>query len=214
MAAVVGVAGSGSPERDEWSAALSRGVAAAGTVGTLPALSIVAVGDQPLPDPDDTAVRRLLDALGSTDPLLVELARSLHGYLTGNASATIERVTAALEPDTAVLVGHGFGAVVAFDVLRRARTKGIRGLVTLGSPLSLEAVRRALNVPEPLTAPDGVRWINVLDPEDLRTGGEGLADLGPGITDEYVDNGAPPHSALAYLAQGPTGRAILTGLTG
>ncbi|SHN45659.1 hypothetical protein [Cryptosporangium aurantiacum] len=214
MAAVVGVAGPGDPGTDEWSAALARGVAAAGTVGTVSSLQVVPAGDDGLPDADDTAVRRLLDEFGGSDPLLVELARTLHGYLTGNAAATIERVTQALVPETTVLVGHGFGAVVAFDVLRRARSTGLRGLVTLGCPLSLTVVRRALNIPEPLARPDGVRWVNVLDPDDVRTGGEGLADLGPGITDEYVDNGEPPHSVEAYLAQGSTGRGVLTALTG
>jgi len=211
MAAVVGVA-----ETDDaqgWSEALARGVQAAGTIGAVPSLHVVTPGESPLPAADETAVRRLADPWGS-DPLSIGVARQLHGYLTGNAAELVQQVTDALEPDTCVLVGHGFGSVVAFDVLRRARPSGIRALVTIGSPLGLAGVLRALNVPEPLTPPGDVRWTNVLDPGDVRTGGEGLADLGPGITDEYVDNGAAPAAAEAYLAQGVAARAILSAISG
>ena len=212
MTAVVGVAGDG--DTDAWSAALDRGVKAAGRTGEAPSLRVVSTGAPSLPSADDTAVRRFLDAWGSDDPLLVDLARQVHGYLTGNSSALIDAVTAALEPDTAVVVGHGFGALVAFDVLRRSRREGVRSLVTLGAPLGLASVLRALNVPEPLTAPNGVHWVNVLDPGDVRTGGDGLADRGPGITDEYVGNGDPPHDAAAYLARTATAKAILRSISG
>jgi pimeloyl-ACP methyl ester carboxylesterase len=214
MTAVVGIAGRDGSAEQGWPAALGRGVEAAGTVGAVPALRVVTPRIGPLPGADETFVQRLVEDLGGTDPLLVDLARELYAYLTGDSSAVIDQVTSALAPDTAVLVGHGFGAVVAFDLLRREARSGIRGLVTLGAPLGLAPVRRALNVPEPLAAPDGVRWVNVLDPEDVRTGGVGLADLGPGIADQYVDNGERPDSAEAYLAQGQTGLAILTSLTG
>jgi hypothetical protein len=155
----------------------------------------------------------MLHELGSANPALRELARELHAYLTGASTAVLERVKAAVQPDTTVLVGHGLGAVVAYDLLRRdSLGQQIKVLVTLGAPLGLAAVRTALNVPEPLVPPDGVLWMNVLDPDDVRTGGEGLADLGPGITDGYVDNGDRASAATAYLAQGQTGRAILNGV--
>lgn len=212
MAAVVGIGAN--DDADTWPAALARGVKAAGTVGEVPSLRVVGTAAPSLPGAGDTGVRRLSDAWGDDDPLLVELARDVHGYLTGNSSALVDAVTAAFEPDTAVVVGHGFGALVAFDVLRRSRATSIRALVTLGAPLGLASLLRVLNVPEPLAAPHGVRWINVLDPADVRTGGEGLADLGPGITDQYVDNGERPHEVAAYLAQGTTGRAVLGAITG
>lgn len=67
-----------------------------------------------------------------------------------------------------VVVSHSLGTVVAYSVLRReAKSRGWRIplLVTLGSPLAVTAVKKAL---KPIRAIAEVgRWLNAMDPRDV-----------------------------------------------
>ena len=66
-----------------------------------------------------------------------------------------------------VVVGHSFGSIVAFRMLRAGGriTCPVRALITVGSPLGIGAVRRAL---EPIGHPPLVRsWQNAFDERDV-----------------------------------------------
>lgn len=66
-----------------------------------------------------------------------------------------------------VVVGHSLGSVVAFDVLRALNGKvPVRQLVTLGSPLGIDVIKRYLR-PPPLGIPIKVaNWFNATDERD------------------------------------------------
>lgn len=69
-----------------------------------------------------------------------------------------------LSPDTAVVVGHSLGSVVAYNVLNVAARK-VPLYVTVGSPLAIRAVRNTLG---PISNPVGkTGWYNAYDDQDL-----------------------------------------------
>lgn len=69
-----------------------------------------------------------------------------------------------LKPDTAVVVGHSLGTVVAFNVLRAAGRK-VPLYVTVGSPLGIRAIRKTLS---PIENPIGNKgWYNAYDSRDV-----------------------------------------------
>lgn len=73
-------------------------------------------------------------------------------------------VSAALTDAPTVVVGHSLGSVVAFNVLRSRRYQ-VPLLVTLGSPLGINAVRRRL---APIAYPGRVgEWHNFFDDRDI-----------------------------------------------
>lgn len=64
-----------------------------------------------------------------------------------------------------VVVAHSLGSVVAYRVLRDGDGRNVPLLVTVGSPLGVSTIRRALR---PLRHPEGVgRWLNARDVRDL-----------------------------------------------
>jgi hypothetical protein len=72
------------------------------------------------------------------------------------------------DEDDMVLVTHSLGTVVTYNLLRReGRAQGWRVplLVTLGSPLGVTAIRRALRPLQELGVVD--RWFNAFDPRDI-----------------------------------------------
>ena len=78
-------------------------------------------------------------------------------------------VREAIPPDEeAVVVAHSLGTVVAYNLLRRegeARGWKVPLFVTLGSPLAVTAIRRALR---PLQFPSVVSaWFNAMDSDDV-----------------------------------------------
>ncbi|MFF7192239.1 alpha/beta fold hydrolase [Streptomyces sp. NPDC008079] len=153
--------------------------------------------------------------------LFVSAMREVRFYLyePGLAARVRALVAEAFDADTAVVVGHSLGSVIAYDLLRREeiapdRASGVRTLLTCGSPLAVPSVRRGLGIAdgEPMGLPGGTGWVNVFDPGDVVTGGGGLGGLGPGIADERVNNGiGDPHSAARYLQSGPVARVIADG---
>lgn len=98
----------------------------------------------------------------------------VHLYLSNvGVREEIDRgVTSALPPGAeTVVVSHSLGTVVAYHLLRRLNNAHcqIPLLVTLGSPLGVGPIRRALlaELP-PLRFPGGVGfWFNALDPRDV-----------------------------------------------
>lgn len=65
-----------------------------------------------------------------------------------------------------VVVGHSFGSIVAYNMLRKRNVvkTPVRALVTIGSPLAVKAIHRALR---PIAYPPDVdSWFNAYDEDD------------------------------------------------
>jgi hypothetical protein len=128
-------------------------------------------------------------------------------------------VDPALDPAPAVIVSHSLGTVIAFRLLRKRALKNvpleIPLLVTLGSPLTLATVQRALE-PKFIT-PSGVdRWLNVRDPRDFIALNRSLE---PPRFSERIENqfefsnpGADPHAIPGYLTHPGMAQAVGTAL--
>ncbi|UZM15792.1 hypothetical protein LZV00_08655 [Pseudomonas kielensis] len=119
------------------------------------------------------------------------------------------------DDEPAIVVSHSLGTIVAYSLLRefarndRPRQSSL--LLTLGSPLGIDSVRKGFA--KPRTRPDNVqRWVNGADPEDFVALRAELTNdnFGPGI-ENYpdIDNGHDdPHSILGYLSDPRIARAI------
>lgn len=103
---------------------------------------------------------------------LATFTRDVYCYLSNSRARTIidtglDVVIPHGEPT--VVVAHSLGTVVAFNVIRRRApsTPGSRpALITLGSPLAVNAIQSALD--RPLEYPAGISgWMNAMDPADI-----------------------------------------------
>jgi hypothetical protein len=115
-----------------------------------------------LPRPARDAVFRLL---------VKYTFRDVYAYFFGDAGQSIRNVfRAALDglgefDGPLVVVGHGLGSIVAYEVLREEKTE-VELFVTIGSPLAVPEVQDQLE--RPLEVPDGVEtWCNFSDARDL-----------------------------------------------
>jgi hypothetical protein len=129
-------------------------------------------------------------------------------------AAVLDRLARKITPDTRILIGHSFGSVIAYEALRAHPEWPVRMLITLGSPLGIQALitsrlcpvsqGSASRWPGPID-----RWVNVSDPRDIFSVTPALDPMfGPGVEDHSVNNGARPHDLIRYLAAEVTGRAI------
>jgi pimeloyl-ACP methyl ester carboxylesterase len=123
-------------------------------------------------------------------------------------------VSAMLKPDTAVVVGHSLGSVVAYNILNAATIK-VPLYVTVGSPLGIRAIRNTLS---PITNPSGAKgWYNALDTRDivaLYPLDKDNFDVAPAITNytgvhNWTDN---RHGIIGYLDDADVAKAIRAGL--
>ncbi|OZM72121.1 hypothetical protein CFN78_16405 [Amycolatopsis antarctica] len=127
------------------------------------------------------------------------------------------RVAAHLTPDTAVLIGHSLGSVVAYEAAHRLGHP-LPLLLTLGSPLGLRNIVYDHLRPQPPTVPPQVRrWVNVADRDDIVAASLDLTSRFPGdhgvLENTYtVDNGARPHDATFYLNKKTVAQAITAAL--
>ncbi len=119
----------------------------------------------------------------------------------------------------AVVVGHSLGSVVIYDLLRQEGTVNgwsVPLLVTVGSPLAVTAIRKAL---QPVRHPACVRaWFNALDPDDIVSLYPLEAprfDVQPAIENKTdVDNHTPnQHGIAGYLDDAVVARRIHDALT-
>jgi hypothetical protein len=87
----------------------------------------------------------------------------------------------------------------------------VRLFVTLGSPLSIDAVRRGFTVPR-LRPPNVARWLNCADPNDFVALRNVLdaRTFGAGPIENWADfdNGDDPHAAVQYLRDPRIAKAI------
>lgn len=128
-------------------------------------------------------------------------------------------VRPALEAGPIVLVTHSLGTVVSFKLLRLLAASSnpapVPLFVTLGSPLTLSTVQRALG--PSFATPAGVnRWINVRDPDDFISLNRGLGvplfSNSIENIDDFENPGADAHAIPGYLSHPPVAQAIALGL--
>jgi hypothetical protein len=121
------------------------------------------------------------------------------------------------DDEPAIVVSHSLGTIVSYSLLRefarngRARRSPL--LLTLGSPLGIDSVRKGF--PKPRTRPDFVqRWANYADPEDFIALRPELTtdNFGTGIANyPDVENGQDdPHSIIGYLSDLRVAQEIAT----
>jgi hypothetical protein len=122
-------------------------------------------------------------------------------------------VTGMLKPDTAVVVGHSLGTVVAYNVLSAAARR-VPLYVTLGSPLGIRAIRKELG---PIENPVGNKgWYNAYDSHDvvaLYPLDKGNFDVNPAITNNgsvqnWTDN---RHGIAGYLDDMNVAKIVCSG---
>lgn len=140
--------------------------------------------------------------------LMSRVAAQAHGFRRSpeRRHAIYERLLQSLPRSGRVtVIAHSLGSVVAADLLYHLPPGlTVDLVVTLGSPLSLNALRRHL---QRLSTdfPFGIvgAWLNVIGHLDPVTGFRGVSAHFPEALDVFVDNGSvqDAHSAQRYLQQ-------------
>lgn len=149
--------------------------------------------------------------------LVVRLLDQAHAYLKKpQATLAVDAlVRPALEAGPMVLVTHSLGTVVSFKLLRLLAASGnpvqVPLYVTLGSPLTLSTVQRALG--PSFATPAGIsRWINARDPDDFislnRSLGAPLFSASIENIADFENPGADAHAIPGYLSHPPVAQAI------
>jgi hypothetical protein len=160
---------------------------------------------------------RIFGALQKAKQDLVQVTR----YLTENdlRAAVQARVTALLDDDTQLVIGHSLGTVVAWEACQ-VLGRPLPILVTLGSPLGLDNVVYPRLRPQPPTWPPLVRrWVNVAHPDDVVAVEPDLGRLFPSPNGLTIESHTPRskhehHAAAGYLGEQATGRAVADALSG
>lgn len=148
-----------------------------------------------------------------------QMTRDVRTYLSRRKvrRAVHDIVGPPLEGERCVVVAHSLGSVVAYWLLTEMGSdSSVPLLVTAGSPLGGESVKRRL--PSPLGMPAGVEaWLNVSDPRDpVAIHGELGGSTFPADIDNFsdIDNKAHgPHSIVGYLSDPRVATRIAQALT-
>lgn len=154
---------------------------------------------------------RLFEGL---DSVLVAFVKQVRRYLedTEFRSRVHDEVAMAMTHSPSMVIGHSLGSIVAYDWLQHNQLDDPPALLTLGSPLGLEAIRRRLHQPQDRSRwPDGARsWTNVAAGHDAVAMVKELAPLyHPDIVDQPCTNPRrSAHAALCYLTNVRVSRAI------
>lgn len=183
--------------------------------------------DRELLGPGNLALQAMLHQLlkspalsGVAEKMLIRDLKQVNQYLDDpqTKDMVLDRVHAAVEEDTQIMIGHSLGSVVAYEYVCRYRPAGLSLLVTMGSPLGIPNLIFERLTPAPIDGEGAwagvVRWWrNVADEEDVVALKKRLKDLFPGpgakrVTDRLVDNGDQPHAADRYLTSVEVGDPI------
>lgn len=151
------------------------------------------------------ALEKISPAKGS---ILLRVVKQGHTYLSASGAGTAVDaiVRPYLQKSPQVLITHSLGTVIAFKLLREMEAQGnsveIPLLITMGSPLGLDAFKKKLAAPR--RKPSFVkRWENFYDPSDLVALGKDLDEstFAAGIeNDGSVDNQTSnAHGIIGYL---------------
>jgi hypothetical protein len=150
-------------------------------------------------------IEKISPAKGS---LLLRVVRQGHTYLSspGAAKAVDCIVRPFLHMNPQVLITHSLGTVIAFKLLRELEAKGVSIqiplLITMGSPLGIDAFKAKIGVPR--RKPAFVeKWINFYDPSDFVSLGKPLNEKNFARNienDGTVDNKTfNAHGIIGYL---------------
>lgn len=157
---------------------------------------------------------------GASERVLVGDLKQVSRYL-GDAALRSEaqkRVSAAVDSETRVLIGHSLGSVVAYEALAANPNWPVRTFISLGSPLGIRNLIFERLTPTPKNGAGAwpgslVHWINIADRGDVVALSKSLANLfGPKVIDRIVHNEAKAHDVSPYLTARETGEAIKSGL--
>lgn len=150
-------------------------------------------------------VEKISPAKGS---LLVRIIKQGYTYLSspGAAKAVDSIVLPLLQRSPQVLITHSLGTVIAFKLLREMEAKGTKVqiplLITMGSPLGLDAFKAKLGAPRRKPAFVS-QWINFYDPSDFVALGKPLNEYNFASNidnDDTVDNKTlNAHGIVGYL---------------
>ncbi len=151
------------------------------------------------------ALEKISPAKGA---ILLRVVKQGHTYLSapGAGTAVDAIVRPYLQKSPQVLITHSLGTVIAFKLLREMEAQGksseIPLLITMGSPLGLDAFKKKLGPPR--RKPSFVkRWANFYDPSDLVALAKDLDEntFAAGIeNDGTVDNKTSnAHGIVGYL---------------
>jgi hypothetical protein len=116
-----------------------------------------------------------------------------------------------------VIISHSLGTIVAYDLMRRLRHQvKVRLLLTAGSPLGIEIVKRRLGTPL-ICLPNVDKWVNVSDDEDFVAFQTKLTSTTFGCDKianiDQLDNGdEDAHDILKYLAHDIVAKEIVLNL--
>lgn len=131
-----------------------------------------------------------------------------------------QRLLDAIDDQTAVVIGHSLGSVVAYEALCSEAAPRVTTLVTLGSPLGIRPLIFDRLDPPPENScgswPTHVQhWTNIADDGDIVALTKTLTPLFPGgdLVDIAVHNGVRAHDIRPYLTARETGMAVLHGLS-
>ena len=193
---------------------------------------LLANGNVTVPEGDDVvekgarnwrwvhALLRAADATPAGPWLINAVTEDVVAYLTKSAvSRRIDAIiTEELQKGPCVMVAHSLGSIIAYRALRSLGERAqCKQLITVGSPLGLQAVRDML-VPRPLQHPDNVSaWFNAFDPRDvvsLRPLDESTWDVKPRIenfagVENHIKN---CHDINGYLDNAVVAGKIFTAL--
>lgn len=166
------------------------------------------------------ALARLVERRSaSVGRLGLSFVHQVDAYLTRpQITKAVDAIVApALSAADQVVVAHSLGTIVSYRLLRKAQANvAVRLLVTLGSPLGIEAVKRHLRPPA-LAVPPGVAgWLNGADERDYvalyaRLERSNFAEGIENLPD--VKNGEDAHSITAYLSDRSVCRRIHAALS-
>jgi pimeloyl-ACP methyl ester carboxylesterase len=137
--------------------------------------------------------------------------------------AVQQRLAAAVDNDTCVLIGHSLGSVVAYEALCAHPDWPVRTLVTLGSPLGIRSLIFERLRPPPVALESGAlvgrwpgkvnAWTNIADAGDVVALEKDLRPLfGNEVVCHLVHNGSHAHYVQPYLTTVETGTAVLAAL--
>jgi hypothetical protein len=150
-------------------------------------------------------------------------ARALSRYLTDLKlrHEVRDRTQAAILPDTKVVVGHGTGALIAYEALCALSDAVSVAFVSLGAAMCGPQQVFTRLEPAPRNEqghwPAAIRrWFNVVAHSDptAMIAPQLTERFGPGIEDEVIEIKSSCGDLQPYLLDRATGRALATGLIG
>ena len=168
------------------------------------------------------AIARVLERISPFHgDITSRLLRQAYVYLRqpGAAEQIDARVAPHFSEGPCVIIAHSLGTVVSFKLLRRMALEGrpleVPLFLTLGSPLSLRTVRKALG--PSFAPPKGVgRWLNAYDKDDFVALGQGLtrSTFAEGIENwgEVANTRDDAHGIAGYLCDPKVVASLLSAL--